>query len=79
MDKINFNSYHPILDIQDHVVFANNGNVVLCYKSLLHEVYSLSDSNFDELHDIWRQSLKTLPVGSIVHKQEIYQNKKLAK
>ena len=73
MDKINFNSYHPILDIQDHVVFANNGNVVLCYKSLLPEVYTLSDSNFDELHDIWRQSLKSLPMGSIVHKQDIYQ------
>ena len=42
MDKINLNSYHPILDIQGHTVFASNGNVVLCYKVDFPEVYSLS-------------------------------------
>ncbi|MAU70553.1 MAG: conjugal transfer protein TraG [Pseudozobellia sp.] len=74
MKKINLQSSHPILDIQDHMVFASNGNVLLCYEAQLPEVYSLSESDFDELHSTWFQALKTLPPGTVVHKQDIYQN-----
>jgi len=73
MKKINLNAYHPILDIQNHVVFANNGNVVLCYKVDMPEVYSLSESDFDELHGTWFQAFKSLSVGTIIHKLDIYQ------
>ncbi len=42
-EKINLFSYYPIVDIQDHLVFSNNGNVVLCFKGELPEIYSLSE------------------------------------
>ncbi|MDG3582911.1 TraG family conjugative transposon ATPase [Galbibacter pacificus] len=73
--KINFNTYHPILDIQGHTVFAANGNLVLCYKASLPEVYSLSESDFEKLHGTWFQGLKALPVGTVIHKQEWYRKK----
>ena len=43
MKKINLSAYHPILDIQDHIVFANNGNVVLGYQVDNPEIYSLAE------------------------------------
>ena len=73
MKKINLHAYHPILDIQKHVAFANNGNVVLCYQVSLPEIYSLSESDFDELHGTWFQAFKSLPIGTVVHKQDVYQ------
>lgn len=73
MDKINLNSYHPILDIQGHTVFASNGNVVLCYKVDFPEVYSLSEPDFEELHSMWFQAFKSLPSGTVIHKKDIYQ------
>ncbi len=73
MKKINLSAYHPILDIQDHAVFANNGNVILCYKVELPEVYSLSESDFEQLHGSWFQAFKSLPVATVIHKQDIYQ------
>ncbi|USD24662.1 TraG family conjugative transposon ATPase [Flagellimonas marinaquae] len=73
MDKINLNSYHPILDIQGHTVFASNGNVVLCYKVDFPEVYSLSEPDFEELHSMWFQAFKSLPTGTVIHKKDIYQ------
>lgn len=76
MSKINLNANHPIADIQGNVIFANNGNVVCCYKCELPEIYTLSEKDFDELHSIWFQAIKSLPNGSIVHKQDIYQKKK---
>jgi conjugation system TraG family ATPase len=73
MKKINLSAYHPILDIQEHIVFANNGNVVLCYKVKLPEIYSLSESDFEDIHGSWFQAFKSLPVGTVIHKQDIYQ------
>ncbi|WP_127025005.1 TraG family conjugative transposon ATPase [Flagellimonas beolgyonensis] len=73
MPKINLNAHHPILDIQNHIVFASNGNVVLCYTIDLPEVYSLSERDFEELHGTWFQAFKSLPKGTIIHKQDVYQ------
>tara|TARA_R110002096_G_scaffold265300_1_gene458765 strand:- start:5071 stop:7476 length:2406 start_codon:yes stop_codon:yes gene_type:complete len=75
MKAINLAAYHPILDIQDHILFANNGNVVLCYKVELPEVYSLSESDFEDIHGAWFQGFKSLPTSTIIHKQDIYEKK----
>ncbi|GLU45125.1 TraG family conjugative transposon ATPase [Allomuricauda sp. NBRC 101325] len=75
MSKLNFNAYHPILDIQNHVVFGSNGNVVLCYQVELPEIYSLSEMDFEALHSMWFQAFKSLPVSAVVHKQDVYQKK----
>ena len=75
MTKINLQSHHPILDIQNHLVFANNGNIVLCYQVELPEIYSLSETDFEELHSIWFQALKSLPVSTVIHRQDLYQRK----
>lgn len=75
MKKINLSEYRPITDIQDNIIFANNGNVVLCYKGELPEIYSLSEKDFEDIHSAWFQALKSLPVGTVVHKQDIYLKK----
>lgn len=75
MKKINLSAYRPIADIHDNIVFANNGNVVLCYKGDLPEIHSLSEKDFEDMHGAWFQALKSLPVGTVVHKQDIYLKK----
>ncbi len=75
MKKINLLAYRPIVDIQDNIIFANNGNVVLCYEGNLPEIYSLSEKDFEDIHGAWFQALKSLPVGTVVHKQDIYLKK----
>ncbi|MCK0156366.1 TraG family conjugative transposon ATPase [Cellulophaga sp. F20128] len=78
MNKINLSAYKPIIDIQDNIVFANNGNVILCYEGNLPEIYSLSEKDFEDMHVAWFQALKSLPVGTVVHKQDIYLKKTYA-
>ena len=75
MKKINLSSHWPIADIRDNIIFAGNGNVVLCYQLDLPEIYSLSEKDFEDLHATWFQALKSLTVGTVVHKQDIYQKK----
>jgi conjugation system TraG family ATPase len=72
MKKINLAAYHPILSIEQHIVFANNGNVVLCYKGDLPEIYSLSEKDFEDIHGSWFQAFKSLPTSTVIHKQDIY-------
>ncbi len=72
MKKINVAAYHPIVDVQENVIFANNGNVVLCYAGNLPEIYSLSEKDFEDIHGAWFQAIKSLPTGCVVHKQDVY-------
>ena len=73
--KINLATYYPIADIQENVVFATNGNVVFCYKLDLPEVYSLSEKDFEDLHSMWFQAIRSLTNGCVIHKQDIYKRK----
>ncbi|MBI6119133.1 TraG family conjugative transposon ATPase [Salegentibacter maritimus] len=75
MNKINLSTYQPLADIQDNILFANNGNVVLCYEGNLPEIYSLSEKDFEDMHGAWFQALKSLPIGTVVHKQDLYLRK----
>ncbi len=78
MKKINVAAYHPIVDIQENVIFANNGNVVLCYAGNLPEIYSLSEKDFEDIHGAWFQAIKSLSTGCVVHKQDIYLKRNFA-
>ncbi|MEO2070893.1 MAG: TraG family conjugative transposon ATPase [Zunongwangia sp.] len=75
MNTINLSTYQPIADIRGNILFANNGNVVVCYKGNLPEIYSLSEKDFEDMHGAWFQALKSLPVGTVVHKQDVYLKK----
>jgi len=72
MNKINLSAYHPILDIYQHIVFASNGNVVLCYKVELPEIYTVCESDFEDIHVLWFQAFKSLPTSTVIQKQDIY-------
>ena len=74
--KIKLTAYHPIADIQENLVLANNGNLVLCYQVELPEVYSLAEKDFEDLHGIWFQAFRGLPTGYVIHKQDVYQKVK---
>ncbi len=73
--RINLSNHHPIADIQDNVVFAANGNLVHCYKLELPEVFTLSEKDYEDLHGIWFQSLRSLITGCVILKQEVYRKK----
>lgn len=73
MSTIKRSIMHPLMALEGNQVFAANGNLILGYQVELPEVYSLSESDFEALHQSWFQAFKSLPSGSIVHKQDVYQ------
>ena len=76
MKRLEFSKYHPLIHMDGNLAYANNGNVILGYSVHLPEIYSLSEKDFEKLHSSWFQSLKSLPSGCLVHKQDTYHKKK---
>ena len=75
MSSIDLVAYRPILDVVDNFVFASNGNVVACFNCNMPEIYSQSEKDYEALHAIWFQALKSLPNGTLIHKMEVYRKK----
>lgn len=75
MSKINLFENHPIVDVSNNLIIANNGSIILCYSLQLPEVYSLSEKDFEDIHSTWFQALKSLPIGCVIHKQDVYTKK----
>lgn len=76
MSTMNLSKYQPIMDIRQNLVFANNGNIVACYRVQLPEIHSLSEKDFEDIHSNWFQAIKSLPIGTVVHKQDVYLKQK---
>lgn len=70
--NINLEDYNPIIQIDGNLIFSNNGNVILAYKGDLPEIYSLSEQDLEDLHSSWFQAFKSLPAGTVIHKQDIF-------
>ena len=68
-----FSKTFPILTIeQDQFVIAVDGSISLMYKVLLPEVYSLAANELNDVHYKFSKSLRYLPKGTIVQKQDFF-------
>lgn len=73
--KINLRTKYPIIHQDGNRIFLANGNICLAFKLELPEIYSLAEKDFENLHTIWFQALKSLPNGTVVHKQDVYKKR----
>lgn len=65
----------PLLQLDGDTVLTNNGCVLFGYMIELPEIYSLSENDFDAIHDIWYNATKDFDSGTILHKCDIYLKK----
>lgn len=68
--RINF--AHPFLHVQDNIAWANNGDILKCYRADLPEIYSLSEKDFDAIYDGWYRGAKNLNAKTILFKQDVF-------
>lgn len=72
---VNLSDTPQILHFSDNVAFCNNGTVIYGFLIELPEIYTLSEGDFDNIHNLWFNSLKDFSKGTIIHKMDIYQKK----
>ena len=72
-----FEKHFPILSIeQDQFIVSVDGCISLAYKVWLPEVYSLAINELNDLNYKFSKSLRYLPKGTIVQKQDYFAKKK---
>ncbi len=60
----------PIYGIQHDAILSKNGDVTIAYKVTLPELFTLSDHEYEAIHQALVKAIKVLPKHSIFHKQD---------
>lgn len=60
----------PIMEIQHDCIVSRQGDVTVVFKVELPEIFTLSDQEYEALHQAWVKSLKVLPRYCVMHKQD---------
>jgi conjugation system TraG family ATPase len=64
------NHLFPLMGIEHDCILSGQGDVTVAYQLSLPEVFTLSDEDYENMHQAWIKAIKVLPKGSVLHKQD---------
>lgn len=73
MERI-LEKHFPILGIEQDCILSKMGDITIGYQLRLPEIFTLSDRDYESLHQAWIKAIKALPKHSIFHKQDWFIN-----
>jgi conjugation system TraG family ATPase len=65
----------PIYKVEYDCIVSKRGDLTLVYEATLPEIFTLSDHDYESLHQILIKAMKVLPVHSVFHKQDWFTSK----
>ncbi|MGN7988712.1 TraG family conjugative transposon ATPase [Pedobacter sp. 22226] len=60
----------PIYKVEHDCILSYNGDITIAYRTILPEIFSLSERDYEAYHQAWVKAIRLLPSGSIFHKQD---------
>lgn len=66
----------PVMGIEHDCILSKQGDVTIVFKVSLPEIFTLSDEDYETMHQAWVKAVRVLPKGSILHKQDWFIEKK---
>ncbi len=60
----------PILSVENNCIVSKQGDITVCYKVILPEIFTISDKEYETIHSVWYKAIKTLPEFTVIHKQD---------
>lgn len=62
----------PVYKVENDCLVSRKGDITLAYRITLPELFTLSNSDYEALHQAWIKAIRLLPVHTILHKQDWY-------
>ncbi|SJZ83762.1 TraG family conjugative transposon ATPase [Sediminibacterium ginsengisoli] len=62
----------PLYGVEHDMLLSKMGAITICYRLQLPEIFTISDPDYETIHQSWVKALKLLPVGCVIHKQDWY-------
>jgi conjugation system TraG family ATPase len=66
----------PVYKVEYDCILSKHGDVTLAYEVQLPEIFTMSDHEYESLHQTLIKAIKVLPVNSIFHKQDWFLSRK---
>src|SRR5689334_9105341 len=60
----------PIMSVEHDCILSKQGDVTVAFELILPEVFTLSDQEYEVLHQALVKAIKVLPKNSVFHKQD---------
>ncbi|KUF45150.1 conjugal transfer protein TraG [Myroides marinus] len=60
----------PILSVENNCIVSKQADITVCYKVILPEIFTISDKDYETIHNVWHKAIKTLPEFTVIHKQD---------
>lgn len=60
----------PIYAVEQDMILSKMGDITLVYRLDLPEIFTLSNADYENLHQSWVRAIKLLPAGTVLHKQD---------
>jgi conjugation system TraG family ATPase len=68
----------PIFGVEHDCILSKQGDVTIVYEVTLPELFTLSDQEYEALHQSLIRAIKILPAGTVFHKQDWFTEGKVA-
>lgn len=72
----NYTETPLILHYKENKIFCNNGNIVYGFNIEMPEIYTLAETDYDNIHNLWFNALKDFNKGVVFQKMDFYIKKK---
>ena len=60
----------PILAVEHDCILSKQGDVTLAYEVTLPELFTMSDQDYEAMHQVWIKAIKMLSHHTVFHKQD---------
>jgi conjugation system TraG family ATPase len=65
----------PIMGIEHDCVLSKQGDITIGFRATLPEIFTLSEEEYENIHQAWVRAIKVLPKHSTMHKQDWFISK----
>lgn len=72
----NISEILPLYGVEQDMILSKMGDITIAYALELPEIFTLSNSEYEAIHQAWVKAIKVLPVGCVLHKQDWFVGEK---
>ena len=65
-----FDDLFPVMGVENDCIVSKQGDITIAFEVQLPEIFSLSDQEYEALHQAWVKAIKGLPKFTVFHKQD---------
>ncbi|MDZ4070647.1 MAG: TraG family conjugative transposon ATPase [Sediminibacterium sp.] len=72
----NLSEIIPIYCAERDMLISKSGDITIGFALTLPEIFAISNSEYEAIHQSWIKAIKALPVGYLLHKQDWFTEEK---